>query len=271
MAYYPEEDVLTPRDSHAQRAIRSGYTGPKNTHGEPDTTGTDEIGVMIYPPNEHYVRYSGQWKNGNFEGHGTVIFGSDNKDHAYTGGFKNGELHGRGVYTFPDGQVLDGEFNHDKIVRGTHISSGWTFQGAFVNGKMHKGRLIEDDGTEFEGTFETPTKRFGVFRYNGDVLSGTFDLDGGWELNGYGEMIVNSMPVKFTYKGQFRNGVRHGKGTMNINGITYSAEFNDDVEIKGTKRIIIPKRMNSESKKSGGARYERTRCRRKRLRSSKRR
>jgi hypothetical protein len=242
MAYYPEEDVLTPRDSRAQRVIRSGYTGPKNNHGEPDTTGTDEIGVMIYPPNEHYASYSGQWKNGEFEGHGTVLFGSDNIDHTYTGGFKNSELHGRGVYTLPDGQVLDGEFNHDKIVRGTHVCPSYTFQGTFINGAMHKGKVIQDDGTEFEGIIETLNKRVGVFRYtDGDVLLGTFDFDGGWKLNGYGEMIVNGMPVKFTYKGHFRNGVRHGKGTMNLNGMTYSAEFKNDVEIKGTRRPLTLK------------------------------
>jgi len=43
MALYPEAFVLTPRG-----VIRSGYTGPKNESGEPDTTGIDEIGVMIY-------------------------------------------------------------------------------------------------------------------------------------------------------------------------------------------------------------------------------
>jgi hypothetical protein len=77
MAFYPfpfpEEFVLTPRDSVDQREVRSGYTGPKNNRGEPDTTGTDEIGVMKYPPNDVYNRYSGKWRNGEFHGQGTLI------------------------------------------------------------------------------------------------------------------------------------------------------------------------------------------------------
>ena len=212
---FSEDDVRTPRDSPQQLAIRSGYTGPKNNMGEPDTTGTNESGTMIYLPNEHYVSYSGQWKNGEFHGKGTVRFGSDNNGHIYTGKFKNGALHGHGVYTFPDGQVLDGEFMDDKIVIGKHVCPGYyTFQGTFVDGKMHNGIMKSVDGTVFEGTFETPTKRFGIFRYtDGNIFTGKFDLvEGGWKLNGYGEMIVKGMFTNYTYKGHFRNGVRLTKG-----------------------------------------------------------
>lgn len=218
---------------------------------------------MIYPPNEHYASYSGQWRNGEFAGYGTVIYSNG---HTYAGGFKDGEKHGRGVYTFPDGQVLDGEFNDDNIVRGTHVCPGYyTFQGNFVNGKMHKGTMVSDDGTIFEGTFETPTKRVGVFKYtDGDIFTGHFDLvDVGWQLNGYGEMNVNSMSTKFTYKGQFQHGVRHGNGIMNIGGITYSAKYDNDREIEGSRCII--------QKKNGGTRRYRTQCRRKKLIISKRR
>jgi hypothetical protein len=251
---FSEDDVWTPRDSPKQLAIRAGYTGPKNNHGNPDTTGTNESGTMIYPPNEHYVSYSGQWKNGEFDGKGTVRFGSDNNGHTYTGGFNNGEMHGRGVYTFPDGQVLDGEFRDDKIVRGKHICPGYyTFQGNFVDGKMHNGTMISDDGTVFEGTFETPTKRVGIFRYtDGDIFTGKFDLvEGGWKLNGYGEMIVNSMSTKYTYKGHFRNGVRHGRGTINMPGYRYSAEYNNDRETTKSRRTL----------KKGGSRHDITRSR----------
>lgn len=241
MADYLEDFVLTPRDSPQHRAIRSGYTGSKNNMGEPDTTGTNEIGTMIYPPNEHYASYSGQWRNGEFAGYGTVRFGSDNTGHTYTGEFNHGELHGRGVYTFPDGQVLDGEFRDDKIVRGKHVCPGYyTFQGNFVDGKMHKGTMIADDGTIFEGTFETPTKRVGVFKYtDGDIMTGTFNLvEGGWKLNGYGEMIVNSMPTKYTYKGHFRNGLKHGRGTIRMTGYRYSAEYDNDRETNKSRRML---------------------------------
>ena len=262
---FSEDEVSTPRDSHVQRVIRSRYTGPKNNHGQPDTTGTDEIGIMKYPAKHHYVSYSGQWKNGEFEGHGTVMFKCGD---TYTGSFKNSELNGRGVYTFLDGQVLDGEFVDDVIAKGTHIGPIYTFKGAFMKGKMHTGKIVEIDGTVFEGTMVTPNKRIGTYTYpDGDVYFGTFDFVRGlgWLLNGPGEMIINSMPVKFTYRGNFKNSVRHGNGTVMTKRENYSAKFNNDVVIQGTKRPIHPPKSvdsdDSESNGGGGARHKKTVCR----------
>jgi hypothetical protein len=236
MALYPEEFVLTPRDSVDQREVRSGYTGPKNNRGEPDTTGTDEIGVMNYPPNNVYERYSGQWKNGEPDGQGTLIY---KRGDTYTGEFIDGARHGRGVYTHSNGMVREGEFRNGVNVRGTLIRPDYTFQGTFVNEKAHEGMFTYKDGSVFTGTIESATKRVGTFRYpDGDVFSGTFTADGvRWLLNGYGEMIVNSMPIKFSYRGKFRNNVRHGKGLMIVNGESYSARFDNDREIEGSRQM----------------------------------
>ena len=348
MAFYPEEFVLTPRDSVDQREVRSGYTGPKNNRGEPDTTRTDEIGVMKYPPNDVYNRYSGKWRNGEFHGQGTLI--NANGD-TYTGEFIDGEKNGRGVYkhsngivregyfenerhvrgklirpdytfqgtfvnekprtgtctykngivregdfenerhvrgklihpdytfqgtfvnkkphtgtfTYKNGMVREGEFENERHVRGKLIHPDYTFQGTFVNEKPHTGTFTYNNGTVFTGTCESETTRVGTFRYpDGDEFSGTFE---DWKLNGDdSKMIVNSMPNKFIYEGQMRNGVRHGHGTMHIMsgpsmGEHYSARFNMDQEVRKS-RVNIPKQ--------GGTRHKRTRCRRKRLRMSKR-
>ena len=238
MAHYPEDYVPTPRDSRAQCAIRSGYTGPKNNRGEPDTTGTDEIGVMIYPPN----------------------------DDTYTGEFIDGAKNGRGVYKHSNGMVREGEFVDGLHVRGKFIRPDYTFQGTFVNEMPHTGTFTYNDGIVFTGTRESETKQVGTVRYpDGDIFSGTFE---DWKLNGDdARMIVNSRPAKFTYRGQMRNGVRQGHGTMHIMsgplmGEHYSARFNMDQEVRKS-RVNIPKK--------GGTRHKITRCRRKRLRSSKRR
>ena len=52
---FSEDDVWTPRDSPNQLAIRSGYTGPKNNHGNPDTTGTNHFPSFLHPPCKGYV------------------------------------------------------------------------------------------------------------------------------------------------------------------------------------------------------------------------
>lgn len=261
---HAEDSVLTPRDSHEQLVIRSRYTGPKNDRGEPDTTRTDEIGVINYPPNnDTYKLYSGQWKNGEFDGQGTVIF-TDGE--TYTGGFKDGELHGHGVYKYSNGVVREGEFIHDVQVSGTLIRPDCTFQGTFLAGMEHTGTFTYTDGIVFTGTRESDTKRVGTVRYpDGDIFSGTFE---DWKLNGDdAKMIVNSVSDKFIYKGQMQNGRKHGIGTMHIMsgprmGEHYSAKFIRDKEVIKS-RVNIPKQ--------GGTRHKRTRCRRIRLRSSKRR
>lgn len=262
--------ALTPRDSHLQRAIRSGYTGPKNNRGEPDTTGSDEIGVMNYPDDAAYLfkHYSGQWKNGEFDGQGAVIMRCGD---TYTGEFRAGESHGRGVYTHSNGIVRDGEFVDDRHVSGTVIRPDYTFQGTFVKEQPRTGTITSNsDGSVFIGTIESATKRVGTQRYpDGDIFSGTFEFQkrGGWILNGDDAIIiVKSMPIKFRYQGQARNGVRHGRGTMEIRsgpqtGETYSAMFNMDKEDEASIKPLP---------KQGGTRHNRTRCRRKRLRLSKR-
>jgi hypothetical protein len=280
--------VPTPVDSNEQRKIRSGYTGPKNNSGEPDTTGTDEIGVMKYPPNDvYYKRYSGQWRNGEFYGQGTLI--NTNGD-TYTGEFIDGAKNGRGVYKHSNGMVREGEFENERHVRGKLIRPDYTFQGTFVNEKPRTGTFTYNDGSVFTGTCESETTQVGTFRYpDGDIFSGTFK---DWTLNGDdAEMIVNSRPIKFTYKGQMRNGVRHGHGTMQfmsgpLMGVTYSARFNMDQEVSGSTRGVKSEllnwlaELNSAPKpptpkgegeaNQGGTRHKRTRCRRKRLRMSKR-
>ncbi|NDH07203.1 hypothetical protein EBX93_15005 [bacterium] len=159
-----------------------------------------------------------------------------------------------------------GEFVNGLHVRGKFIRPDYTFQGTFVNETPHTGTFTYNDGIVFTGTRESETKRVGTVRYpDGDIFSGTFE---DWKLNGDdARMIVNSMPVKFIYRGQMRNGVRQGYGTMQIMsgplmGEHYSARFNMDQEVRKS-RVNIPKQ--------GGTRHKRTRCRRKRLRSSKRR
>jgi len=260
---YPEERVPTPRDSPQQLMIRSRYTGPKNDRGEPDTTRTDEIGVIDYPSNNGvYKLYSGQWRNGEFDGQGTVIFTDDD---TYIGGFKDGKLHGHGVYKHSNGVVREGEFIDDDQVSGTLIRPDCTFQGTFLAGMEHTGTFTYTDGVVFTGTRESDTKRVGTVRYpDGDIFSGTFE---DWELNGDdAKMIVNSVSEKFIYKGQMQNGRKHGIGTIQIMsgprmGEHYSAKFIRDKEVINS-RVDIPNK--------GGTRCNRTRFGRKRLRSSKR-
>lgn len=210
-----EEKRLTPRIPR--------YNGPTR-NGQPDTTGTNELGVKFYPLGNVYRVYCGKWKNGEFDGHGILTFtapdenapsGEDDlgrKKRSYNGKFKNGEfdgqgnlilvnrstyngefvngeLHGDGVYTFSNENTRSGIFRHDRHVEGRLVQGSQTFEGTYsTDGRPKKGTYTYPIGT-LTGTAVTDTlNRFaGTFRYNdGDVYSGTFRHDDGgdWVLDG---------------------------------------------------------------------------------------
>ena len=61
--------------------------------------------------------YSGEWKNGVFEGHGTYYFLSDNiaKGEIFEGQFKDGERNGQGTLTFTNGVKGVGTWRNGKL------------------------------------------------------------------------------------------------------------------------------------------------------------
>ena len=85
-----------------------------------------------------------------------------------------------------------------------------------------------------------------------------------WELDGYGEMIIKSGPVKFTYRGQMRDGVRHGRGIMKImsgvrEGEHYWSIFDMDVEDKKSRRSLLKEKEEEEEEypsPGGGGRMQ---------------
>ena len=80
-------------------------------------------------------RYVGEWKDGKFNGHGTVTSPDGRK---YVGEFKDGKKHGKGTYTYPDVVTYVGEWKDDKPHgKGTATySDGRKSVGEFKEGKF---------------------------------------------------------------------------------------------------------------------------------------
>ena len=77
--------------------------------------------------------YKGEWKNGEFHGHGT----STNPDGTkYEGEFKDGEFHGQGTETFPDGRKYVGEYKNGKEWNGTYYDNNGKKEYKLVNGEI---------------------------------------------------------------------------------------------------------------------------------------
>ena len=107
----------------------------------------------------------------------------------YTGKFKHGLFHGKGRFTWPDGVVYEGDFEHgDRYSRLQAMQSLICF---FFTGVMvGKGSYTWADGST----------------YSGDIRNG--------KREGVGKFVGSSKQV---YEGGWRNGRRNGQGKIFYN------------------------------------------------------
>jgi len=111
-----------------------------NTPTEPPTEG---YGSWDYG----YCTYTGNFKNGQRNGLGEMIWSGEYLGHKYVGNFENGLLHGQGTYTFPDGSTNVGQFKADKFV-------DYAYDGATSNGMPHGvGKMTWQNGEQYKGDF----------------------------------------------------------------------------------------------------------------------
>lgn len=249
------EGALTPRRSHAQE-----YTGPVNAHDQPDTTGGHGMGTMIYKSDDPtYVKYTGQWQNGEFEGRGAVEFA---RGDTYVGHFSDGMLHGNGRYVSKNGLIVEGEFSFDKIKKGKQTApNGNTFEGEYINGRPYHG-IATAKGEVFEGFYHANGTSLGKETWaNGVVCSGEFKDS---VLHGFGRIIVPG-PGGYEYEGHFKDGKKHGKGKLFYrDGRVYVGLFNNDDFVKGKGKFVtrVADDADDDERIGGGNRINTKRCKR---------
>lgn len=130
----------------------------------------------------------------------------------YDGDLNDGDLpHGSGTYTYPSGNVFDGQWRRGKIRgRGEKIYlSGCKCEGEWALNRLHgDGTCSWSDGCVYEGGWEKG-KKHGKGKLS--LPNGSF-FDGMWEddkPNGFGECNDKD---RYNYKGEWSNGKEHGKG-----------------------------------------------------------
>ena len=97
------------------------------------------------------ARYEGGWRDGSWDGYGTVTYPSGNR---YEGEFRDGKRHGRGTFAWADGRRYEGEFRESKLHgHGTYTwADGNRYEGEWRDGKPHGyGIRTDTDGDRFEG------------------------------------------------------------------------------------------------------------------------
>lgn len=191
--------------------------------------------------------YHGDWVDG--WRHGTGVF-VDEHGSQYEGDWVKGVMQGKGVYAFADGHSYSGQFDKNAFNgRGTfNYSNGDKYEGAWVDGMQHgNGKLTTIEGhvydgewvkdqksgqgtykcTEFEYTGTWKESYFqgkGKYTYsNGDTYEGEWKED---KEEGTGKYVTSDASCEYT--GEWRNGMKHGKGVQQVTDGTYDGEWKED-------------------------------------------
>ncbi|GCA63667.1 hypothetical protein KIPB_011217, partial [Kipferlia bialata] len=91
--------------------------------------------------------YTGEWKRGMRNGHGTVEYCNGT---VYTGGWKEDKEYGFGTMTYENGDVCEGEWSGFVEYQGTLTKEdGKVFKGFFLDGELLHGVVRPVNGPEY--------------------------------------------------------------------------------------------------------------------------
>lgn len=185
------------------------------------------------------IKYVGMFKDGKYNGKGTLTWPRGDKFKSYVGLFSNGKRHGYGTFTWSNGNKYIGIHKTDEITGlGKMIfSNGASYSGQFVSGDFQgKGKYKWPDGQVTVGLFNK-NKASGyhtVSLTNGNTYKGTI-LDG--RPHGSGELIMTN---GWKYKGMFNNNVKEGKGVLTWpDGKTATGQFSNN-QLNGYAVVLYP-------------------------------
>ena len=200
--------------------IKSFYEGETNIINNTIKSG---FGILLKSNGEKKV---GTWYNNKFEGWNYYI---DINGNLYIGLFINNHLNGMGEKYGLNNESYFGNFKDGLFEgNGKETTDIYEYEGEFKKGlKDGKGKIVfKNNGDWYEGYFKND-KFNGEGHYfwkkNGYEYIGNY-LDGIIEGNGiykYGEKAV--------YKGEFKNGIKEGKGELITKNNKIIGNFENDL------------------------------------------
>jgi len=184
--------------------LQNGYTYTGGcVNGLADGAGTVRTtGAVAYG-------YTGQFKNGKYNGQGMEIIGTSK----WSGNYINGRIHGSCKIEHATigatyiGQCVNGERRgYGKLMLGGTVSA--TYEGQWDGKNLRgKGKYTSSDGSSYTGNFDN-----GVY-------------------HGYG---IEKMADGRAYQGSFNQGTWHGKGILTLaNGKRYSGVWSNGLAVSG--------------------------------------
>ncbi|KUL81571.1 hypothetical protein ZTR_09848 [Talaromyces verruculosus] len=178
-------------------------------------------------------RYEGNWYLGQKHGQGKLR----GADYEHDGSFGTDQPEGHGVRNYKDGRIYDGWWKagvREGTGTQTWKNTEWTYSGQWKSGRIAgKGTWhSESRGVTYNGDNWTDAKinGTGVLRFRrGAFYKGRF-VNGSMEDTNGSYIYPNSIDE---YNGGFKDNLRHGTGTLIMNGYKYHGNFVKD-EMTGT-------------------------------------
>ena len=174
-------------------------------------------GTMTYAKDNKskMVQYVGAWQNGKRHGQGRLTW---NDGDAFEGLWVDGSREGHGVYRWHSGNVYDGEWKQGKRCGQGKMTwtNGNVYEGAWADGKRSgHGVLRCADGSVQEGEWvgDLLREKKEILYEDGSRYFGMVLDD---EPHGSGTMnyAVDDEWKRKSYTGEWKNGLRHGKGRL---------------------------------------------------------
>ena len=190
--------------------------------------------------------YSGELRNGRFDGEGTLNFQTGDK---FSGNFTDGRINGNGVFFGREGWRFEGGFEDCEVFGGTLVledgstevykreadadrfeSAGWQYDGNFgVRGQDGIGTFTFADGSVYFGGFSRGmangegvyTDASGKTVYEGEFNFGVFEGQG-----------IYYNPEGWSYEGGFKDGLFDGEGAVTLDGQTIHGVWEKGGQIK---------------------------------------
>lgn len=140
--------------------------------------------------------YDGEWVNNQRQGHGTYTYKSLGA--VYTGDIRHNLKHGRGQLTLRNGDVLYGEFIDNSII-DSHVTidyqPGGHYDGVMKEGRRHgNGTMEYAENVVYEGEW-VDDRRYGMgyLKFQGGFFEGLFIRD---NVDGRGYLVIeNQFPL----------------------------------------------------------------------------
>lgn len=173
------------------------------------------------------VTYDGEWVNNKPQGQGTL---RGPAGLTYTGTFVGGLYHGPGVYKRGDYEYTGSFSQGQRHGQGSAVSAYGAYEGAFRQGMRHgRGKLTRGNAkysVGYEGDFANDVFcGQGEYTYTVHTTPDTITST----ASGTDSLISSNLnEVTHTYKGEFSNGLKHGKGLYTSAEVTIDGDFSHD-------------------------------------------